>query len=146
MAKTVKSLSGSQKDSYLARVVSAELGGRAGAADVVAQRLVGEVTRVWVKLDALGAETMAADEVAADQQSGDDFDPFTPNVVVVLRREGRAKALAALDGIREVEHLKRLAREQQLGIDPEIAAPEDIRLAIVTAAERRVANRRAAAS
>ena len=42
--------------------------------------------------------------------------------------------------------LRQLAREQQLGISADLAEASDIRLAIVAAAERRIANRRAAAS
>ena len=64
----------------------------------------------------------------------------------ILRTGGREKAMAVLGSIANAEHLKILAREQQLGIDPELALPDEIRSAIVSAAERRIANRRAAAS
>lgn len=74
------------------------------------------------------------------------FDPFTPNVVVVIRTQGREAALAALVSIDDVANLKLLAREQQLGIPPDLHDAGEIRCAIVAAADRRIANRRAAAS
>ncbi|MEZ5856824.1 MAG: hypothetical protein R3D67_19560 [Hyphomicrobiaceae bacterium] len=83
---------------------------------------------------------------AAPATDSETFDPYSPNVVVVIRTRGRDATLAALSEIREVANLKLLAREQQLGIASDLASPDEIRLAIVAAAERRIANRRAAAS
>lgn len=74
------------------------------------------------------------------------FDPYSPNVIVVIRTRGRDAVLAELHDIEDIECLRLLAREQQLGIAPDLDSPGDIRLAIVAAAERRIANRRAAAS
>jgi len=144
MAKSVKSLSGAEKDAYLARVAAGD--GKA-AADIVAQRLASEVTRVWVKVEALADETSPEDGAdAAEAAPGDEFDPFNPNVVVVLRRGGRDKVLSELAAIAAPDRLRILAREQQLTIPAELADAQDIRVAIVAAAERRVANRRAAAN
>jgi hypothetical protein len=67
-------------------------------------------------------------------------------VIVVFRTLGRDAALAELHAIEDVECLRLLAREQRLGIASDLANAADIRHAIVAAAERRVANRRAAAS
>jgi hypothetical protein len=74
------------------------------------------------------------------------FDPFTPNIVVVLRRSGRAAVLAELEAIASVDDLRLLAREQRLSVDAELTSAHDLRVAIVAAAERRVANRVAAMS
>jgi hypothetical protein len=74
------------------------------------------------------------------------FDPFTPNIVVVLRRSGRAAVLAELEAIASVDNLRLLAREQRLSVDAELTSADDLRAAIVAAAERRVANRVAAMS
>lgn len=74
------------------------------------------------------------------------FDPFSPNVIVVIRTRGREAVLEELHSIDDVDCLRLLAREQQLGIAGDLVSASDIRLAIVAAAERRIANRRAAAS
>jgi hypothetical protein len=73
------------------------------------------------------------------------FDPYVPNVIVVVRTAGREAALEALAAIDAVDDLKLLAREQQLSIDQGLTSAGEIRLGIVAAAERRIANRRAAA-
>lgn len=147
MAKTVNSLFGAAKDAYLQKTIAAETELDAAARDRLAERLQAEVTRVWVRTTAM---TEVVTETIPEQQEPDTgtpgFDPFTPNVVVVVRTAGRDQALAALCEIAEIDHLRLLAREQQLGIEPELTAPDAIRAAIVAAAERRIANRRAAAS
>lgn len=71
------------------------------------------------------------------------FDPYSPNVVLVLRKSGREAAL--LDVIENVENLRLLAREQRLNVGGDVASPAEMRLAIIVAAERRIANRMAAA-
>lgn len=154
MAKNVKSLSGPAKDAYIDRVVVATPGLASDAARQVSERIKGELTRVWVRIDALAGDAGGADagtsettDNAADGPvANDDFDPFTPNVIVVVRTAGRDGARAALAAIGSAERLRVLAREQQLGIDPELVAADEIRSAIIAAAERRIANRRAAAS
>lgn len=88
---------------------------------------------------ALVAEPLAA--VAPEP-----FDPFSPNIVVVVRKSGRAAALAALDAIDDPDNLRLLAREQRLSVALDVASTVELRAAIVTAAERRIANRMAAAS
>jgi hypothetical protein len=65
---------------------------------------------------------------------------------VIVRKQGRNVALAALEAIESIENLRLLAREQRLSIGEEHGTAADIRAAIVTAAERRIANRMAAAS
>lgn len=74
------------------------------------------------------------------------FDPFSPNIVVVVRKSGRAAALAALDAIDSLDDLRLLAREQRLSVSADLLSAAEVRAAIVTAAERRIANRMAAAS
>lgn len=73
------------------------------------------------------------------------FDPFAINVIVVLRTEGKDAALEALNAVADAENLRILAREQRLSVDEDLATPEALSAAIVAAAERRIANRRAAA-
>jgi hypothetical protein len=75
-----------------------------------------------------------------------EFDPYSPNIVVLIRTRGRAATIAELAAIGDVDCLRLLAREQQLGIAPGLSHQADICEAIADAAERRIANRRAAAS
>lgn len=74
------------------------------------------------------------------------FDPYAFSVVVTLVKKGRDALIQRLSEIENVEHLRQLASAQHLGIDPGLAQPEEVRLAIVSGAERRLASRRAAAS
>ena len=156
MAKSITSLSGSAKDDYLGRVLGEEAGLDPAARRDLAERLQREVTRVWVKAPAVADEAVAqgaaepeiAGEAAATDAAAETagFNPYAPNVVVVIRRSGREGALEALNAIERPEHLRLLAREQQLVVDAALVEPAAIRAAIVAAAERRIANRRAAAS
>ncbi len=147
MAKSTKSLSGAAKDAYLERAIAAQSETRTGKR--ISSKLKGEVTRVWVKVEALDqvARDIPSDVETPDAEAqADDFNPYEPNVIVVLRTAGRDRLLSALRDISTVDRLRRLAQEQQLGVEADVADPEALRLAIIAAAERRVANRRAAAS
>lgn len=74
------------------------------------------------------------------------FDPYAFSVVVTLVKKGRDALLARLSEIEDAEHLRQLANAQHLGVDPKLAAVEELRNAILQGAERRIAGRRAAAS
>lgn len=166
MARTSKPLYGTSKDAYFRRVLRAEPGVGAAASERILRRLQAEVVQVRLRgseaatqpLEEAGATAepsaeaaipTAAEVIAATgggaAEPMPEFDPFTPNVIVLIRTEGRERALAALAGIDRIEHLLLLAREQKLSIDGALEAAADIRSAIIAAAERRVANRRAAA-
>lgn len=160
MAKTVNSLTGAAKDAYLRQLLASAAGNASGGGlEPLSERLQAEITRVWVRTSALAdmandAVQAGSDEAQAAELSSSDaaetcaaaFDPFTPNVIVVLRVSGREQVLAALGRISAADNLKLLAREQQLGIDPDLDGLDELRAAIVASAERRIANRRAAAS
>ena len=88
----------------------------------------------------------AAGLLANSGSRGLTFDPFSPNVIVVFRKSGRDAALAALAGIDSADQLRLLAREQRLVVPADVSSTQELRAAIVTAAERRIANRMAAAS
>lgn len=93
------------------------------------------------------AEEVVLESVAiAAEEEAEPFDPYSPNVIVVFRTRGRDAALEELHSIDDIERLRLLAREQQLGISSDLVDPTSIRQAIVAAAERRITNRRAAAS
>jgi hypothetical protein len=75
-----------------------------------------------------------------------DFDPFSLGAVVTLARFGRGGLMERLAAIDNVEHLRKLAAAQHLGVEGAVADIGELREAIVTGAERRMAERRAAAS
>jgi len=164
MARTRRLLSGAAKDAFLKRMLDAEPGlddetrerltrtlqssialvaRRHGELPIQAPEEANTVLEEDSPSEAAEHDLAEAATVAPDVEP---FDPYSPNVIVVFRTRGRDAALAELHTIEDVECLRLLAREQQLGIASDLADAADIRQAIVAAAERRIANRRAAAS
>lgn len=74
------------------------------------------------------------------------FDPYAFSAMVVLTKQGREGLAAQLAEINSVENLKRFADAQHLGFDRSLTKIEDVRKALLAAAEQRLADRRAAAS
>lgn len=173
MANTRRMLSGAAKDAALKRMLAAEPGLDDATRERLMARLQDAISLIGlrqpVRQPTRSSETAkqpppvtaatwtrephpAADAPPehADSREAEaarePFDPYSPNVIVVFRTRGREAVLAELEPIDDIECLRLLAREQQLGIASDLADPGDIRQAIVAAAERRVANRRAAAS
>lgn len=156
MSKNTRSLSGAAKNTFLDGIVRSALGEDHAARERLLQELTAAVASLRVRVEAeRGRKAKKARVTEADlelpaprapagAQIAGDFDPYTPNVIVVLRTKGRDAALAALDAIGREDHLRLLSHEQQLGVPPEARTAADIRMAIVAAAERRIANRRAA--
>lgn len=160
MRKT-KALSGAAQDAYLRRALKTHSNLTTEHREQLVRSLKREIAQLRLRLEPLPAAalpppppaTAAAmqtrEEPSTRAQSavpGASFDPFSPNVVVIVRTSGRAAALAALAAIDKEEHLRLLAREQRLNVGPDVASLAELRAAIVNAAERRVANRVAAAS
>jgi hypothetical protein len=163
MRKKTRALSGASQEAYFRRVLRMHPGLSAEERDALLRKLRAEVAQVRVRVEpraegevpdiigkpaasrnAMPQEVPAVAPLPAPPTPS--FDPYTPNVVVVLRKEGRQAALAALDVIDSIDNLRLLAREQRLSIGDEPVTAADVRAAIVTAAERRIANRMAAAS
>ncbi|HRD75707.1 MAG TPA: hypothetical protein PK264_07205 [Hyphomicrobiaceae bacterium] len=144
MTKEMKTLSGAALDRYFRRVLRSEPALTPEIAERLAERLKANIASLKLRREAQSAE--AADPAAAAVQGPvPGFDPYSPNLVVVVRLAGRDAALAALAAIESPDDLRLLAREQQLSVEPSVATPAELRLAIVAAAEQRIANRRAAA-
>lgn len=160
MSKSTRALSGAAKNSFIDGIIRSALGEDHAARERVLQELTAAIASLRIRIDTekgrvpAGWATEALEQIGVEEaepsypappaQSA--FDPYTPNVIVVLRMKGRDAALAALAVIGDERHLRLLAHEQQLGIPPEAKSLPNIRMAIVAAAERRVANRRAAGS
>ena len=87
-------------------------------------------------------------EADASSPGGAPFDPYAFAVVPLLRRQGRDTLLARLAEIASPADLRRLAEAQNIGLPPSFAAETSagaVRRAIVEGAEKRVADRHAAA-
>jgi hypothetical protein len=163
MRKKTRALSGASQEAYFRRVLKAHSGLSPLDRDVLLRKLRREVAQLRVRLEpkadpeipavagepALAAAQATPSPPAAARKGKPPvtppFDPFTPNVIVVIRKSGRATALAALEAIESLDNLRLLAREQRLSIGADLETAADVRAAIVAAAERRIANRMAAA-
>ncbi len=163
MRKKTRALSGASQEAYFRRVLKAHSGLSPLDRDVLLRKLRREVAQLRVRLEpkadpeipaVAGEPVLAAAQATPSPPAAvrkgkppvtPPFDPFTPNVIVVIRKSGRATALAALEAIESLDNLRLLAREQRLIIGADLETAADVRAAIVAAAERRIANRMAAA-
>ena len=66
--------------------------------------------------------------------------------MVVLAKTGKDGLLKRLSEIKSVENLRALADAQHLAVNTTLKKPDELRKAIVTATEQRLADRKAAAS
>lgn len=165
MRKKTRALSGASQEAYFRRVLKAHSGLSPADRDILLRKLRQEVAQLRVRLEPkvdaevpvvageavqaaepdIAAPPAATRRAARKPSPPPPFDPFSPNVIVVVRKSGRDAALEALGAIDSVDNLRLLAREQRLSIGPDLETIADVRAAIVTAAERRIANRMAAA-
>src|SRR5262245_18705312 len=159
MRKT-KALSGAAQDAYFRRLLKREGSVSEQAREQLLHALKRDIAQLRLRRDPLPGAVLAPSPAVEPQQAAapkastqsdaggatEAFDPFSPNIVVLLRTAGRAAALVALVAIENPAHLRLLAREQRLSIASDLASLQELRAAIVTAAERRIANRMAAAS
>jgi hypothetical protein len=172
MRKKTKALSGASQDAYFRRVLKANPNLSAGERDQLVRKLRQEVAQLRVRIEprrepesaplavraevlkaalhepmpAPNPELQAASHEPPKAPAASPFDPFSPNIIVVLRKAGREAALAALNAIDSLDNLRLLAREQRLNVGADLSSAVELRSAIVAAAERRIANRMAAAS
>jgi hypothetical protein len=163
MQKKTRALSGASQDAYFRRVFKAYPNLSPDERERLVRRLRQEVAQLRLRRSARSegaAEPPAPEPAAAPERPTAStvpatsvpvhvptaFDPFSPNIIVVVRTAGREAALAALTAIDNPDNLRQLAREQRLTVASDATSAADLRLAIVTAAERRIANRMAAAS
>lgn len=155
MSKSTRAISGNAKNTFLDGIVRSALGDDHEARERLLAELTAAVASLRIRVEAekgrtttktvtLKAPPSAAFDDAHPTVDDDEFDPYTPNVIVVVRTKGRDAALAALASITNERHIRLLAHEQQLAVPDGGASLSELRAAIVAAAERRVANRMAA--
>ena len=152
MSKSTRAISGAAKNTFLDGIVRSALGDDHEARERLLAELTAAVASLRIRVEAEKGRTTTktvtlkapptSPQVA--DTSDQDFDPYTPNVIVVVRTKGRDAALAALSLITEERHLRSLAHEQQLAVPDAKVSMSELRDAIVMSAERRVANRIAA--
>ena len=88
----------------------------------------------------------AKEKTAPNAKSEAPFDPYAFSAIVVLTKAGRDGLAKRLAEIKGADNLRRFAEAQHLGIDRRLTKIDDLRKAILVAAEQRLADRRAAAS
>ena len=171
MTKRTRALSGASQDAYFRRLFRSHSSLTPDERDKIVQLLRREIAQLRLRRQQREGDAEASKEAIpakpapvvetspahpADVQPAPTapraesavtpFDPFSINVVVLLRTGGRERLLGALESIDSADHLRLLAREQRLSVGADLTSPAELRGAIVQAAERRVANRIAAAS
>ena len=149
MGKKTKALSGASQDAYFRRILKAHPNLPAEDRDLLVGRLRQEIAQLRLRTHAcadMQGPPPPAPTTPSSAPGAPPFDPFSPNVIVVVRKSGRDVALAALEAIDSLDDLRLLAREQRLAVPADLSSAAELRAAIVTAAERRIANRMAAAS
>lgn len=171
MTKRTRALSGASQDAYFRRLFRSHSSLTPEERDKIVQLLRREIAQLRLRRQQRESDAETSKEAIptkpaqvvetaparpADVESGPasprpepvaaPFDPFSINVVVLLRTGGRERLLGALESIDSADNLRLLAREQRLSVGADLTSPAELRGAIVQAAERRVANRIAAAS
>jgi ABC-type amino acid transport substrate-binding protein len=136
--------------------------------DEAAERLANALTRATNRMLIWDAEPPGASAIAAASQSPPGpradlasslipqtepeapavsaFNPYAFSAMVVLARKGRDGLAARLAEIKTAADLKVFAEAQHLAVDPKLKKIDDLRKAIITATEQRLADRKAAAS
>ena len=102
--------------------------------------------------DNTGKTAPATVEVALSTDTDElrEFDPYEIQLVPTFQRAGAEALRAQLEQVHSVANLRQMARSQQIALPAEIrrgeVEPEKVRDAILRAVEKRIADRRAAAS
>ena len=172
MTKRTRALSGASQDAYFRRLFRSHSSLTPDERDKIVQLLRREIAQLRLRRQQTGgrrrgvqggdpdqaragrrerrrqdrAEVQPAPIAPRTEPAAAPFDPFSINVVVLLRTGGRERLLGALECIDSADNLRLLAREQRLSVGADMTSLSELRAAIVQAAERRVANRIAAAS
>jgi hypothetical protein len=126
----------------------------AEAVEKLATALTKAVNRMLVwKMPAGASETGAAtpqpenpSDVQERHDRAENFNPYLFSALVALARHGRDGLMSRLNEIEAPENLRAFAEAQHVPVDTSLDRADDIREAIVAGVERRLADRKAAAS
>jgi hypothetical protein len=116
----------------------------------VNRMLVWEVPTELPAAPAATAETPQSGGSPVEAQERHDraenFNPYLFSALVALAKHGRDGLMLRLKDIKTAEHLRAFAEAQHVPVDASLKRTDDIRKAIVAGVERRLADRKAAAS
>ena len=85
-------------------------------------------------------------EVQERHDRAENFNPYRFSALVALAKHGRDGLMLRLKEIKSAENLRAFAEAQHVPVDASLKRTDDIRKAIVAGVERRLADRKAAAS
>ena len=124
------------------------------AAERLAAALTKAVNRmlVWEMPEEPSEEKQETEKVEGPVEAQDrhdraeNFNPYLFSALVALSKHGREGLMTRLQDIKSAENLRAFAEAQHVPVDASLKRTDDIRKAIVAAVERRLADRKAAAS
>lgn len=126
------------------------------AAERLAQALTKATNRmlVWDAAPAAGAPAEAPARRMGDvidgprpaEPAAEIFNPYLFSATIVFAKSGRDGLARRLAEIKSVENLRAFAEAQHLAFDPALKRAEEIRRALISSTEQRLADRKAAAS
>lgn len=91
--------------------------------------------------------TVESDVAAQERHDrAENFNPYLFSALVALAKHGRDGLMQRLKDIKSAENLRAFAEAQHVPVDASLKRTDDIRKAIVAGVERRLADRKAAAS
>jgi hypothetical protein len=147
---------GEQMRAFFRAHVQRETSLDAAAAEKLSEALTKAVNRMLVwdmpATDAAPApqpvkgKTKPQAVVTPPAASASAFDPYAFSAMVVLAKTGKDGLQKRLADIKNAADLKALAEAQHLAVSAALKKPDDLRKAIITATEQRLADRKAAAS
>ena len=162
MARTTKQLSGGGKDKFL-RALIADASLPADVATKLGDTMCDAIADIRVRREAWEPARQASakhqeaqpvshgpkDSSPAATLSPDspaEFDPFVFSALAVLTKQGPAALASRLATIESAANLHALAKAQHLTVEAGMTDLATLRVAMITATEARLAERRAAAS
>ncbi|AGK58803.1 hypothetical protein HYPDE_35658 [Hyphomicrobium denitrificans 1NES1] len=150
MSKGTQLWPGDKMRSFFSAHIRRETSLDDAAAERLAEALTKAVNRmlVWKMPDDVRHtdRVEAAPEIAARHARAENFNPYLFSAIVVLAKQGRDGLIKRLQEIKSAENLRAFAEAQHVPVDGKLRRLDDIRKAIVAAAEQRLADRKAAAS
>ena len=148
MAGKTKALSGPGKDKFL-RAIAAEASDKAALLEALHTNVPEIRVRLEVWKDTLARHKATVDTAAPKpeaQPAAKPFDPYAFSAVALLTKQGRAALETKLSSIASASELRALADAQHLAVETSVKDASALRAAIIVGAERRIAERIAAAS
>ncbi len=149
MGRTTKTMSGGGQTKYFRELFRGDGEVPEAAVERLAAQCEARIAQIRVRevpLEVKAKVAKSAQPLSAATKPAAAFDPFSFSVVAMLAKKGRLVLEAKLSEIAAVDELRTIADAQHLGIDANVTDASALRAAIIAGAERRMAERKAAAS